>query len=405
MHPRTADPVSFPAPATARPMIAESWLRSLRHGVDPDVGRPARPLSTDQIVTRRQGSPLAELMPVVREGLRAVLEDERHVLLVTDAQGWVLWQEGSRQLRRSAERLELAEGAYWGEESAGTNGIAAALATRRPERVHAEEHYVTALRTLDCAAAPLHDPRDGRLLGVVNVTSPASLAHPSTLALVTAITRVAEGELRARHWESVNRLRSIAAPVLARLDGAALAVDASGWPAAATGMVPPDRVPLPRSPQAGTVWLPSLGSCTMEPLPGGWLVRVGTQGPTVPSRVVLDVTGARSWTVTVGGAVGSWSHELSPRHTELLLVLALHPDGRSAAQLAQDLFGDPRRVVTVRAEMSRLRRTVGGVLAHRPYRFADNVSVEVLRPDHPADLLPASTAPAVVAARRDWVGT
>ncbi|WP_369696813.1 helix-turn-helix domain-containing protein [Streptomyces sp. XD-27] len=103
--------------------------------------------------------------------------------------------------------------------------------------------------------------------------------------------------------------------------------------------------------------------------------------------------------MTVSGAAGSWSHELSPRHTELLLVLALHREGRGAAQLASDLFGDSSRTVTVRAEMSRLRRTVGGVLAHRPYRFADSVEVEVLRPARPADLLPGSTAPAVLAAR------
>ncbi|MZE80449.1 transcriptional regulator, partial [Streptomyces sp. SID5475] len=67
--------------------------------------------------------------------------------------------------------------------------------------------------------------------------------------------------------------------------------------------------------------------------------------------------------------------------------------GRSAAQLAADLFGDPSRTVTVRAEMSRLRRTLGGVLDHRPYRFADGVDVRLLAPDHPGDLLPRSTAP------------
>ncbi len=54
----------------------------------------------------------------------------------------------------------------------------------------------------------------------------------------------------------------------------------------------------------------------------------------------------------------------------------------------------------MRAEISRLRRRLAEVLAHRPYRFADGVEVEVVHPDHGADLLPHSMAPVVAEARR-----
>lgn len=55
--------------------------------------------------------------------------------------------------------------------------------------------------------------------------------------------------------------------------------------------------------------------------------------------------------------------------------------------------------MTVRAELSRLRRNLAGVLAHRPYRFAEAVEVELLRPARALDLLPHSVAPAVPAGR------
>lgn len=207
--------------------------------------------------------------------------------------------------------------------------------------------------------------------------------------------------MRARHWAAVERLLSMAAPLLSRIGGQALAVDRNGWTAAVTGMAPPDRIALPTRVRAGQVWLPSLGMCAVEPLPGGWLVRVGGRDRApAAGRVVLDVSRPRSWAVTVSGAAGSWTQELSPRHAELLFVLAVHRSGRSAAQLAGDLFGDPSRTVTVRAELSRLRRNLAGVLAHRPYRFADGVDVEIVRPSRPLDLLPHSVAPAVLAARR-----
>ena len=80
----------------------------------------------------------------------------------------------------------------------------------------------------------------------------------------------------------------------------------------------------------------------------------------------------------MAGCAGSWTHELTPRHAELLYLLALHRGGRSASALADDMFGDPARTVTVRAEMSRVRRYLGAFLDHRPYRFTERAEVEVL---------------------------
>lgn len=103
--------------------------------------------------------------------------------------------------------------------------------------------------------------------------------------------------------------------------------------------------------------------------------------------------------MTVYGGAGSWTHELSPRHAELLYLLALHPAGRSAAALAEDMFGDPGRTVTVRAEMSRVRRYLGALLEHRPYRFREDAEVEVVLPKDPRELLPHSAAPGVARGR------
>ncbi|MEV5125556.1 GAF domain-containing protein [Streptomyces decoyicus] len=384
-----------------RAVIGESWRRVLISGVDPDRDRPQVLLSVAELERRRQMSQLAAVLPVLNEGLLPSADAAQQIMVVTDAEGRVLWREGSAPVRRMADRLGFDKGADWTEEVVGTNAIGTALVARRPVLVHSAEHFVRSHQQWTCAAAPLHDPRDGRLLGTVDISGPAPSFHPTTLSLVSAVARLAEGELRTRHHLSLERLRSGAAPVLARIGGQALAVDPSGWVAGVTGLTPQDRVALPKSPEAGPLWLPRYGMCTLEPLPGGWLVRVGRQEQDAgPSRVVLDVSGRDGSTVTVSGPAGSWSHELTPRHAELLFVLAAHPQGRSAAELARDLFGDESRTVTVRAELSRLRRHLASVLAHRPYRFADGVEVELRVPPRPAQLLPQSSAPAVAAARR-----
>ncbi|MFJ5801968.1 GAF domain-containing protein [Streptomyces decoyicus] len=384
-----------------RAVIGESWRRVLVSGVDPDRDRPQILLPVAELERRRQMSQLAAVLPVLNEGLLPSADAAQQIMVVTDAEGRVLWREGSAPVRRMADRLGFDKGADWTEDVVGTNAIGTALVARRPVLVHSAEHFVRSHQQWTCAAAPLHDPRDGRLLGTVDISGPAPSFHPTTLSLVSAVARLAEGELRSRHHLSLERLRSSAAPVLARIGGQALAVDPSGWVAGVTGLTPQDRVALPKSPEAGPLWLPRYGMCTLEPLPGGWLVRVGRQEQGAgPSRVVLDVSGRDGSTVTVSGPAGSWSHELTPRHAELLFVLAAHPQGRSAAELARDLFGDESRTVTVRAELSRLRRHLASVLAHRPYRFADGVEVELRLPPRPAQLLPQSSSPAVAAARR-----
>jgi hypothetical protein len=110
--------------------------------------------------------------------------------------------------------------------------------------------------------------------------------------------------------------------------------------------------------------------------------------------VVLDLTGEP--TLRVSGPSGGWSRRVSRRHAEILLALAdSGPQGRSAADLAADLFADPTRLVTVRAEVSRLRRLAASVLQSHPYRFAPGVAVRVDFPLDRAAALAGSSAPVV----------
>lgn len=384
------------APVAPRPVIEQSWERLLRNGVDPEHDVRSGLLAPEEVRRRREASPLRHVLPVLREGLLSVADVAHHIMVVADEDGRVLWREGSAQVLRRADGLGFELGADWREEVVGTNGVGTPAVTGRPVQVFASEHFVRSQATWTCAGAPITDPRSGRLLGVVDVSGPLETMHPATLAWVASVAKLAEARLRDLHVRSLEGLRTVAAPVLARLEGRALVTDRDGWTAAVTGMPYVDRVALPKSPGAGARWLPAVGTCTVEPLAGGWLVRAAEgRMPPGAARIVLDLGQARRWTVRVLGGAGEWTRELSPRHAELLYLLAVHRGGRSAAGLAEDVFGDPARTVTVRAEMSRVRRYLGPYLEHRPYRFCEDAEVEVLLPTDPADLLPHSTAPAV----------
>ncbi len=382
--------------AQPRPLIAASWHRANSLGLDPDRNSPSELLAAEELERRRRASGLAGVLPVLRSGLSDIADEAGHLMVVADRDGRVLWRGGSSAIRRRADDLGFTDGADWGETVVGTNAIGTALAARKPVQVFATEHYVHTHHVWTCAAAPLHSPRDGRLLGVVDVSGPAETVHPTTLALVDAVAQLAEARLRIRHLADLDRLRSFALPILARVGGQTLVTDEHGWIAASTGLPPGSRLVLPTMLGAGRTWLPTHGACDVEPLPGGWLIRViDPESEEGCSRAVLDVSTTASPTLTRTGLGDTWTYPLSPRHAEILYLIAEHPEGLTARQLAVELFADPERIVTVRAEISRMRRTLTGVLTSQPYRFADGIDVTVKRPPDGTAALPYSTAPGI----------
>jgi hypothetical protein len=388
------------APARPRSVIADSWNRLLGKGIDPEHHTPPD-VDTSGVDMLRQSSGLLAVLDDVSRGLESVIDDGENILVIADARGRVLWRSGSPRVLAHADRLGFVEGASWSENAVGTNAIGTALASRGAVQIFSAEHFLRSHHPWTCAGAPIRDPRTGHVIGIVDVSGPAATVHPTTIALVDLVARLAESQLREAHDRTLNRLRTVAAPILARMGCPALAVDPDGWVAAVDSLPPHNRILLPRNGVPGRTWIPSLGACDIESLPGGWLVRLADDadpGPAI-SRITLDLRDANEPTLEMVGQFGCWRHGISARHAEILHVLASHRQGRSAPELADDLYGDRSRVVTVRAEMSRLRKQLVGLVLGKPYRFPDSAIVDVHYPDDVAALLPSSTAPAIRSAR------
>lgn len=364
-------------PQAVRTVIGASWRRARRRGLDPGHAAEVPPLDGSDLAERRAASGLEPLMPLLRTRLLPAAEAAGQIMVVADHEGRVLWREGGPDVRHRADRLGFVEGSAWDESSVGTNAIGTSIVTGEAVHVFGPEHYAETHTPWTCAAAPLHDPVTRAPLGVVDLSGPAHTVHQSTVSLVDAVARLVELELRAESDARLAVLREVAGPVLERVGGPAVVVAPDGATAAARGVEVPGRVWLPAGLQPGELWLPALGAWTAEPLPGGWLLRPRADGAGAAGQddgagatgVVLDLR-ARPARLRVAGDDGAWEHRLTPRHAELVAVLAAHPEGLSAAQLAAEVFGDAGRTVTVRAELSRLRRALGPLLAHQPYRLA-----------------------------------
>lgn len=316
-----------------RSVVADSWRRSARAGVGPE-GTACVELTDGDLGSYRAEHPLARVMPLIRELLGTFATDGEHLLAVCDAQGRLMWVEGDPATRRRADRMNFVPGARWAESAVGTNAPGTAVAVDRPVQVFAAEHFIRRVQPWTCAAAPVHNPRTGRVLGAVDITGGDGLAHPHSLGFVQAVARAAESQL------------ALFAPPGASADALELA---------------------------------ALGRDEAQLLVGGRKIR------------------------------------LSRRHSEILVLLARHPEGLSGDELLCALYEDESVTpVTLRAELARLRRLLGPAwLGSRPYRLTVPVESDVAVVERRLEtgavtaavsayggpLLPGSQAPAVVRLR------
>ncbi|MEU5535622.1 GAF domain-containing protein, partial [Streptomyces sp. NPDC020362] len=253
---------------------------------------------------------------------------------VCDAHGRLLWVEGHPATRRRADGMNFVPGARWSEAAVGTNAPGTAVALDRPVQVFAAEHFIRRVQPWTCAAAPVHDPHTGRVLGAVDITGGDGLAHPHSLGFVRAVARAAESQL---------------------------------------------TLLVPSRPAGDTAVLSALGRDEAEVRLGGRRIR------------------------------------LSRRHSEILMLLARHPEGLTGDELLCALYADESVTpVTLRAELARLRRLLApGLLASRPYRLTAAVESDADVVErrleagalvaaveaYTGPLLPGSQAPAVTRLR------
>ena len=149
-----------------RDVIRESWLRCRAQGV-PMQDADKRVLPSTELQKRRDARKnLCEVAFPFLDGLYDFIRGSEFLVLISDEEGYILYERGDPQILSTAQKTGLIEGACRSESRLGTNGVGTVLVTQQPLQVFAEEHYYEVHVNWSCSGAPIFLP-DGRLGGSV----------------------------------------------------------------------------------------------------------------------------------------------------------------------------------------------------------------------------------------------
>jgi AraC-like DNA-binding protein len=210
---------------SVRTLIAESWMRCYRDGVEAD---PTRGLS----VSRQHGPIRSHLrdgdferagLPILEE-VREALSHSETIAVLADSQGIVLKTEGDEVAMDAAAELGLTPDEDWTERTRGTNSIGTALHTGAAVHVHGAEHYCPVARTWTCAGALVRDPIDATTVGVVSVAGLSNAYHPHFQALALSVAGRIQSELSAQELTRRERLLACSLGRLSKVKSGGLLV-------------------------------------------------------------------------------------------------------------------------------------------------------------------------------------
>jgi sigma-54 dependent transcriptional regulator, acetoin dehydrogenase operon transcriptional activator AcoR len=178
-----------------RSSVAASWQRSKRHQVTIDRARAPLVADAELFRLRSKHASLRHAARCALENSKTFLSDANSIMILTDPTGLIIDTQGDDRVIDAGRTVHLEHGGRWSEADIGTNAIGAALAESKPVQIRGAEHFCSKVQRWTCAAVPVHDPTDGELLGVVDISGPACTFNPQSLALAVSVGHHVESVL------------------------------------------------------------------------------------------------------------------------------------------------------------------------------------------------------------------
>ncbi|CAK7076282.1 MAG: Acetoin dehydrogenase operon transcriptional activator AcoR [Tissierella sp.] len=176
-------------------IIAESWKRCTRLGVDPKAGFGKTIDSEKLEVVLKRNEELLRVAKPIMQNLNELVLGSNFILVLTDKEGVIIETIGEEPVRKEANTLNFCIGALWSEKEVGTNAIGTSIIVDKPIHTTGSQHYCEYHHSWTCSAAPIHDNK-GNIIGVLDMSGSFDKLHKHTLGIVVAAAYSIENEIR-----------------------------------------------------------------------------------------------------------------------------------------------------------------------------------------------------------------
>ncbi|MGB3242993.1 MAG: sigma 54-interacting transcriptional regulator, partial [Sulfitobacter sp.] len=184
-------------PTGVRNVIYQSWMRSNTTGIR--ASQFAAPSLDKAELDEKQifyQSEMRRATQACLHNMNDMLAGAEAMLILTDKDGVILETVGDKATLNKGGKINLDIGGVWSETAAGTNGIGTALWMDKPVYVHGEEHFCEGMKAWSCAAAPIHDPVDQSIIGIINLSGLTTIFQKHNAAFAASLARDIEVSLQ-----------------------------------------------------------------------------------------------------------------------------------------------------------------------------------------------------------------
>lgn len=184
-----------------RPVIAQSWRRSVLSGLQPDDSPDVRPIPISA-----RDHPLLRAADAVLDQVAHQLSESNTALLLVDANARLISRTfGGIRVEQVLESVGAVSGAQFTEDAMGTTALGTPLEIRGGIVINAPDHFLEQFRAISCYGRPIVHPVSRRLEGIICMSNLEQTVNPLFAPFVDRIA----GDIEQRLLDN-SRARQIA---------------------------------------------------------------------------------------------------------------------------------------------------------------------------------------------------
>lgn len=183
--------------AVVRPIVAESWERSKKMGIDPFTKRVDGGKHKGDVIGENESNRfLVEVINPFLDILSLTLRESRYAVSLFDRDGYKLRDRVSGELKDVLDRIGNVEGVNFSERFVGTNGVGLALLLGSAVQLVGAESFIMLLHPVLITSVPIRDSL-GNMVGVLSVSCWKKPTDVHTLlAMVVSAVAAIENNLK-----------------------------------------------------------------------------------------------------------------------------------------------------------------------------------------------------------------